>query len=298
MNNSSKLIGRGTSTSLSSVLFKKPLKGAQGVAPFEVLGKGMGARAAAGLKSLANPKIYGEFGMNYLKANVAEGVQENLQEAVSTGAVAHALASYSNPTKAAYEGYMGYFLHGLNEQFSAQGAETFAGGFAMGMFVQPVMGSASWTVNRLAEVVNKKEVSEYKARKEAQDQRDASALNALYSDDLRFFSPDLKSSITQQGLAKDFYNAVQNGDEKEARDAQFNTIQNHLSTAIRTGKLDIFLEKLAQYKDLDPKAALEAFSKYGITTEEDAVKAQGQIDGIIARAKNLRNKSASKGQKI
>ena len=294
----SKLIGRGTSTSLSSVLFKKPLKGAQGVAPFEVLGKGMGARAAAGLKSLANPKIYGEFGMNYLKANVAEGVQENLQEAVSTGAVAHALASYSNPTKAAYEGYMGYFLHGLNEQFSAQGAETFAGGFAMGMFVQPVMGSASWTVNRLAEVVNKKEVSEYKARKEAQDQRDASALNALYSDDLRFFSPDLKSSITQQGLAKDFHNAVQNGDEKEARDAQFNTIQNHLSTAIRTGKLDIFLEKLAQYKDLDPKAALEAFSKYGITTEEDAVKAQGQIDGIIARAKNLRNKSENIGSEF
>ena len=294
----SKLIGRGTSTSLSSVLFKKPLKGAQGVAPFEVLGKGMGARAAAGLKSLANPKIYGEFGMNYLKANVAEGVQENLQEAVSTGAVAHALASYSNPTKAAYEGYMGYFLHGLNEQFSAQGAETFAGGFAMGMFVQPVMGSASWTVNRLAEVVNKKEVSEYKARKEAQDQRDASALNALYSDDLRFFSPDLKSSITQQGLAKDFYNAVQNGDEKEARDAQFNTIQNHLSTAIRTGKLDIFLEKLAQYKDLDPKAALEAFSKYGITTEEDAVKAQGQIDGIIARAKNLRNKAENIGSEF
>jgi ribosomal protein L19E len=294
----SKLIGRGTSTSLSSVLFKKPLKGAQGVAPFEVLGKGMGARAAAGLKSLANPKIYGEFGMNYLKANVAEGVQENLQEAVSTGAVAHALASYSDPTKAAYEGYMGYFLHGLNEQFSAQGAETFAGGFAMGMFVQPVMGSASWTVNRLAEVVNKKEVSEYKARKEAQDQRDAAALNALYADDLRFFSPDLKSSITQQGLAKDFHNAVQNGDEKEARDAQFNTIQNHLSTAIRTGKLDIFLEKLAQYKDLDPKAALEAFSKYGITTEEDAVKAQGQIDGIIARAKNLRNKSENIGSEF
>jgi hypothetical protein len=294
----SKLIGRGTSTSLSSVLFKKPLKGAQGVAPFEVLGKGMGARAAAGLKSLANPKIYGEFGMNYLKANVAEGVQENLQEAISTGAVAHALASYSDPTKAAYEGYMGYFLHGLNEQFSAQGAETFAGGFAMGMFVQPVMGSASWTVNRLAEVVNKKEVSEYKARKEAQDQRDAAALNALYADDLRFFSPDLKSSITQQGLAKDFHNAVQNGDEKEARDAQFNTIQNHLSTAIRTGKLDIFLEKLAQYKDLDPKAALEAFSKYGITTEEDAVKAQGQIDGIIARAKNLRNKSENIGSEF
>ena len=294
----SKLIGRGTSKSLNSIIFKKPAKGVSSDAPFEALGQGFKARTTAAIKSLASPKTYGTYGMDYLKANAAEGVQENLQDAISTAAIGHALATYRDPAKAAYEGYMGYFMSGLNDQFSAQGAETFAGGLAMGMFVQPVMGSVSWTTNRLSDVVNRKEVAAYKANKEAQDQRDAAALNALYKDDLRFFSPDLRNSITQQGLAKDFHTAVQNGDEKEARDAQFNAIQSHLSTAIRTGKLDIFLDKLAQYKNLDPKAALEAFSKYGITTEEDAVKAQGQIDGVIERAKKLRNKSENVGSEF
>jgi hypothetical protein len=294
----SKLIGRGTSNSLNSILFKKPLKGTTAESPFEVLGQGMRARATAAVKSLAKPQLYGKYGMDYLKANFAEGIQENLQDAISTGAVEHALATYTDPAKATYEGYMGYFMAGLNDQFSAKGAETFAGGLAMGMFAQPVMGSASWTINRLSEVVNRKEVAAYKANKEAQDQRDAAALNNLYKDDLRFFAPDLKNSIRQQGLAKDFHTAVQNGDEKKARDAQFDSIQSHLSTAIRTGKLDIFLDKLAQYKSLEPQAALEAFSKYGISTEEDAVKAQGQIDGVIERAKKLRNKSENIGSEF
>lgn len=294
----SKLIGRGSSTSLNSILFKNPLKGGSADAPFEVLGQGLGARAKASFKSLASPKTYGKFGMNYLKANIAEGVQENIQDAISSSAVEHALSTYTDPAKASYEGYMGYFMDGLSQQFSAQGAETFAGGLAMGMFAQPVMGSATWTISELSDIVNRKETAAYKANKEAQDQRDAAALNALYKDDLKFFAPDIKNSIKQQGLAKDFYTAVQNGQEKEARDAQFNALQSHLSTAIRTGKLDIFLDKLSKYKELDPKAALEAFQRYGITTEEDAVKAQGQIDKVIERAEKLRNKSENIGSEF
>lgn len=294
----SKLIGRGSSTSLNSILFKKALKGVDKEAPFEVLGQGMGARASAALKSLASPKTYGKFGMDYLKANIAEGVQENIQDAISSAAVEHSLATYSDPSKAAYEGYMSYFMEGLGSQFSAQGAETFAGGLAMGMFAQPVMGSATWTISELSDIVNKKQTAAYKANKEAQDQRDVAALNALYKDDLKFFAPDLKNSIKQQGLAKDFKTAIENGDEKEARDAQFNALQSHLSTAIRTGKLDIFLDKLGKYKELDPKSALEAFQKYGITTEEDAVKAQGQINGVIERAEKLRNKSENIGSEF
>lgn len=294
----SKLIGRGSSTSLNSILFKNPLKGGAADAPFEVLGQGLGARAKASFKSLASPKTYGKFGMDYLKANIAEGVQENIQDAISSGAIDHALSTYSDPSKAAYEGYMGYFMDGLGAQFSAQGAETFAGGLAMGMFAQPVMGSATWTINELSQLTNRSQTAAYKANKEAQDQRDAAALNALYKDDLKFFAPDIKNSIKQQGLAKDFYTAVQNGNEKEARDAQFNALQSHLSTAIRTGKLDIFLDKLGKYKELDPKSALEAFQRYGITTEEDAVKAQGQIDKVIERAEKLRNKSENIGSEF
>ena len=111
------------------------------VARFSNLGR---ARATAAVKSLASPKLYGKYGMDYLKANFAEGIQENLQDAISQGAAAHAVALYTDPKRGSYEGYMGHFMTGMKQQFSAQGAETFAGGFLMGAMAQPFMGTASW----------------------------------------------------------------------------------------------------------------------------------------------------------
>jgi hypothetical protein len=115
---------------------------------FKVVGEGAGEQIKAAAKSLAKPKIYGQYGMNYLKANFAEGIQENIQEAISQGAIQHALATQSDPRMAAYQGYMGYFLDGMKSQLSAQGAETFAGGFAMGMFAQPIMAAPAWAASK------------------------------------------------------------------------------------------------------------------------------------------------------
>ena len=101
---------------------------------FKKMGTGAGAQMKAAAKSLLKPKVYGTYGMNYLKANVGEGLQENIQEALSQGAIEHALAVQSDPAMAAYQGHAGYIMHGLEDQISAQGAETFASGFLMGMF--------------------------------------------------------------------------------------------------------------------------------------------------------------------
>lgn len=254
---------------------------------FSAVGEGFLAKGKAALQSFTQPKFYGQFGMNYLKANFAEGIQENLQEAISSGAAKHAMQMYTDPIKAGYEGYMPHFMEGLNEQFSAQGAETFAGGFAMGIFAQPVMAAPSVAISKLikawgtedyaaAEKLNK----EFKAKKVEQ-------LNKFYDNALITLAPDIENATTTGRLADDMYTAARNGKKKEAIDAIESIKDNNILTALQTGKLDIMINKVAQYKNLSRPEVVEAFAKYGIK-EQDVDSALGKIDGIVARAKQLK----------
>jgi len=256
---------------------------------FKVVGSDMISKAGVKAKSFLKPSTYGRYGMNYLRTNVAEGVQENIQEALAIGASEHAIATYTDPSKAAYEGYMGYFMNGMKQQISAQGAETFAGGFVMGAFAQPIIAAPSWTLSKLSDLtVNREKVKQFKEEKRAQEERDAAALNELYQNDVAYFAPDIKNIATQQGLAKDMFTAINNNNEKEARDAKYTALHSHVSTALRNGKYDIFLDKWKDYKNMTASEIEDAFAQYGVE------KGQGQnvlnnIDNIINRAEKIRN---------
>ena len=256
---------------------------------FKVVGDDLISKAKVRAKSLVKPATYGRYGMNYLKANLAEGVQENIQEALAIGASEHAMATYTDPAKAAYEGYMGSFMSGVKQQFSAQGAETFAGGFVMGMFAQPIIGAPTWTMSKLSDLtVNREKAKKFKEEKKAQNERDAATLNELYQNDVNILAPDLKNIITQQGLAKDLYTAVQNSNEKEARDAKYAALHNQISTALRTGKYDIFLDKWKDYKNMTATEIEDAFAQYGVEKGEGQ-KVLDNIDNIVSRAEKIRN---------
>lgn len=256
-------------------------------------------KAVVASKSLAKPKFYGDFAMNYLKANLAEGFQENIQEAISRGAAEHAAALFKDPIRGAYEGYMPYFMKGLKEQASAQGFETFAGGFAMGMFAQPIMGGAGITVGKILNATVNKE--NYKALEEARrrerngyvDERTGKQvkgkiqyLNELLQDSLLHLSPDLENAIRTGKLSSDMFTAARVGKKKEALDSRQAIQNHHILTAIRTGKLDIILNELKEKTKLQGKELVEAFEKYGVK-EEDVDKVVPLIDGIISRAKTL-----------
>ena len=287
-----KIMGRETTKLIDDIVFENKT--------FRAVGEGMFDRAKVAAKSLAKPKFYGEFGMNYLKANLAEGVQENIQEAISSGASKHAMALYRDPIRGSYEGYMPYFMKGLGEQFSAQGAETFAGGFAMGLFAQPIMGGAGISMSKIMDAtLNKKNAEALKEARRKQlhgytDEQtgevvkgDIQVLNELYQDHLKYFSPDLENAVRTGRLANDLYAAAREGNKKEAIDAKDGIQTHHIMTALRTGKFDIFMDKLADYKNLTKEEAVEAFGKYGVEAQ-DADKAMAQIDGVIARAKEIK----------
>ena len=271
---------------------------------FREVGEGVMDRAKVAAKSLRKPKIYGQYGMNYLKANLAEGVQENIQESISAGAIDEAMALYKDPIRASYEGYMPHFMRHLNNQLSSQGFETFAGGFVMGMFAQPVMAVPSLGISKLLNAtVNRESIERFKEERKKDlygyDREDGTHvmgtleyLNDMIKDEkgnvnLDYLAPDLINAVRTGRLANDMFSAARIGDKMGAINSRGALQNHHLLTAIKTGKLDTILERLKDYKNLSKDEAKEAFAKYGITEEEDVAKALSHIDGIVERAKNL-----------
>lgn len=286
-----RLMGRATGAAMmENIVADKALKaGAGEVASFSAVGEGIGAKARVFAKSMANPKLYGNVGMNYLKANFAEGAQENIQEAISQGAIREATDLYKDPRMAAYEGYMGYFMDGMKDQFSAQGAETFAGGFAMGMFAQPIMAAPAWSISKLSELAkDKSKIAAAKAERDAQIKKQVTTLNELASSPLKYFAPDLANAVKNGKLNDTLYEAVTEGNQQKAIDARDALEFNHIATALETGKYDLFIKQLKDYKNLSPEEAVEAFKKYGIDVK-DSAKAMAQIDAIIERAESIRD---------
>lgn len=276
---------------------------------FQEVGEGIFDRAKVAAKSLRKPKIYGQYGMNYLKANLAEGVQENIQDAISQGAIEEAMALYRDPIRASYEGYMPHFMKHLKAQLSAQGAETFAGGFLMGMFAQPVMAAPSVGISKLLNsTINRENIEKFKEERQKQlrgwDEKDENGnvirhhmgtleyLNDMANDgkgniNLDYVAPDLINAVRTGRLANDMFSAARIGDKMGTINSRGALENHHLLTAIRTGKLDTILERLKDYRNLTKEEAKEAFAKYGITEDQDIEKALSHIDGVIERAKNL-----------
>ena len=252
---------------------------------FVKAGKGFLDKTKMAAKALKQPKVYGKYGWDYVKGNLAEGVQENLQEAIASASAEQAKALYKDPARADYEGYFGYFMKGLDDQFSAQGAETFASGFAMSLFASPIMGIPSRAVSKTLDLFNKDAVTKAKEAKDAQRTQEVNSLNKFYGNILNYFAPDLNNAVKQQKMSDDLYEALENNDVKTARDIKDESIFEHIHTALETGKYDIFLKKLKDYKNLSPEEAKDAFKQYGI---EDGSKALKYIDKVIQRAENIK----------
>ena len=255
---------------------------------FRAAGTGFSNNVKNVVRGLKNPKLYGSAARDYLKVNFAEGIQENIQEAISTGAINHAMAVYKDPLRAGYEGYMGHFMHGLKDQFSAQGAETFAGGFVMGMFVQPIMAGPAIGIAKIGKLFNNKEdVKAAKAARDKQLQKESNTLNEFYQNPLNYESPQVLNAIKNSRIAANISEAAEDGNKKEVGDGMFEIKNNHIMTALKTGNYDAFIKQLEDYKNLSEDEAADAFKKYGLE-KEDAVKLLGKMDEIISNAKQTK----------
>jgi hypothetical protein len=117
--------------------------------------------------------------LTYFKGNVMEGLQENTQEAIQAYAEGYYVESFKNPELATTEFARAQMLHGIREQFTAQGAETFLSGFVMGAFAGPLNSAPRWAsigYNRLKDPVK---YQEYIDKRDNYGNKLAETLNAV-----------------------------------------------------------------------------------------------------------------------
>jgi len=276
---------RGIQNTAKDVVFGEI--GKTGKKGFTALGDGVMENLSHFGKKLLTPKEYGKFGMGYLKANLAEGMQENIQEAISEGSKLNAEEIYTNPNRGVYEGYMGHFLTGMKHQASMQGLETFAGGFLMGAMAQPAMsvptaiGSKAWD-----KTFGAKKYKEYRTERDAQVAKTVETLNELYQNPTKYFAPDMANLIKQDELAVNMYEAIQAGSKNGVKDIEHVAGFSHIHTALVTGHYDIFMNQLKELKKATPEDATGWFDAPVDT--EVGTKAINKVDQLIQRAENIK----------
>lgn len=261
--------------------------GKEGKKGFKALGDGVMENLSHFGKKLLTPKEYGKFGMGYMKANLAEGVQENIQEAISEGAKLNADEIYTNPNRGVYEGYMGHFLTGMKHQASMQGLETFAGGFLMGAMAQPAMSVPTKALTKVWDnTFGAKKYKEYRSERDEQVAKTVKTLNELYENPRKYFAPDMANLVKQDELAINMYDAIQAGNKNGVKDVENAASFSHIHTALATGHYDIFMDQLKELKKATPEEAIGWFD-----TPVDAkvgAKAVNKVDQLIERAETIK----------
>jgi len=238
-------------------------------------------------KAFISPRKYGKFVSGYFKGNIAEGLQENIQESISGAAIDHALSTYGSKDRGSYETFMGQLFSNAEKQISFQGLETFASGFLMGAITQPVMSFPAWTGSTLwNNTVNRGDYKAYKDQRFKQLQQTADYLNKMHSDVKSYFAPDMQHAVSQGQIAEDMYEAVQFGDFRGAKDAQDAARFDATYIALRTGNYENLLEKFTDFKNMSPEELAEAFG----LDKKDGDKAHQMLDSFIERAEKIKTR--------
>ncbi len=235
---------------------------------------------------IKNPKNIGKEGVLYTKANIAEGLQELGQESITAWQENYYTAKYLGDESKG--GYYSYLASGMSSQMSAQGFETFMSGFLMGGMVAPISKTIGATIqgkqaanNLWMKVADPEAYKQMIADRNTQLTKDVNMLNKFYEDPRQYLSPDLANTVAQKEYQKGMKVAQENGDRKTFEDLRDSSLLEHVSTAIRYGRMETMLERLEDMKTISPEEMKEIGQ--GLSAEE-YVKG---IDKSIAQAKDI-----------
>ena len=277
---------------------------------FKVMGDGW----SESLKRNLNPRLMGKNTLNYFSANLAEGLQESFQEASSIAVEDYYTKQFYNENSIVKNQYelsmLDSYGKGIGAQFSGQGAETFLSGFLMGGLMHKSVSGFKGAITGLNESSNKVKDFFYsrtkpEAFKEAKEKREErksqretqekeyddlrnkliTNLNEFYADAGNMLTPDLANMSAQEILAAKGKQALENGDDKFLIDFTDEALLESVSTALYTGKYDMFIEHLEKMKSLDDKSLGEALG----TTDIEAGRQRLEVS--IERAKNIKQRS-------
>lgn len=226
--------------------------------------------------------------VGYFKANFSEGMQENLQEVIAGANEKYYIDTYkSNALKAQlYSGSVidhvnktkgDYYRDELNNQFSAQGAETFASGFFMGVLAGPLNNAVPFLSTGYNKMFNKEEYTRWKSEQTAVS---ADLVNGLNNMDLATFVSDTNLNLGSQDLISKIR---QQSRKKEGLDAETESYVNAVNFLSKNGATDLFKKHLNSYKNATDEEFADAFK----INEEDVPKYRARLEKASDRMERI-----------
>jgi hypothetical protein len=219
----------------------------------------------------------------YLKGNLLEGVQENLQDVISVANEEYYINSYKNKELGAHlynKSQSSLMLDGLKNQFSSQGFETFASGALMGLFsggLNLIKGGLDAGYNN---IFNKEEYNTYKAERKTHGENVAKQLTALYNDPNEFFDPKLFNYGNQNNVVAN----TEDADTKDKKDDLRDAFMSQVWTSLSSNTLNYFKDHISSFKDVTPEEFEDAFG----FEKGTGIERQGKIDTIISKIDDVK----------
>lgn len=221
----------------------------------EVVEKGFKSAA----KGLIQPRTYGKFALDYLSANLAEGLQESAQEVISGTNKQYYRNLYSGNTRG---GYYNAIANNIEKQFSSEGLEIFASGFFMG----GIVGSAGAVAGGAKETALKFFDKNYAAKKDAalkEMNRKAKVLDDYYKDPLKYNDKHLNNLSEQKVIQDKMAEAESKGDSHAFHTLKNRAKANQLWTVLEAGMEDTFVQRFKELTNLNDEELLKAVPNSG-----------------------------------
>ena len=227
--------------------------------------------------------------IGYFKGNFTEGIQESLQEVISGANEKYYSDTFKSPALRAHlyskgvdryneKSQTDYFKQELRNQFTGQGAETFASGFFMGMLATPLNAAIPNLSIGYNRIFNKEAFQEYKTAKSKIANDLVANLNAIDINDF------LKSKTFNYGVQDLVSSIKQSGSKKQALDATDEAFLKQMGTVLETGSMDVFRNKINDLKQLTPEEFEDAVPN---VPKGEGAKYQARLDGIIEKTKKV-----------
>ena len=218
-------------------------------------------------------------------SNLGEGLQETIQETIQ------AKNKYQFGSKAS-GGYFDSLLHGLKEQGTGQGAETFLSGFLMGGLVSPVTSTMTAPLTTIQsgsykQFTNKKEFNSERENSLDELQKDSDLINEGYKNVGAVYNSMGNNLATQSRLENEMVQAAAEGDRHTFQDKKDESYRAHLQTMMKHDMLDEFIKHTEGFKSMDTKQASVAF---GINENSSQDVIDKLINKKVQEAKNFKNK--------
>lgn len=236
--------------------------------------------------------------LGYFKANVSEGIQENLQETIARANIAHYVDAYKKEgvssallargvTGVAYSAQMGtsadkYFDELSYEFSSAQGFETFMSGFMMGTFAKPLNNAVPFFSKHYNRRYNPEGYKDWMKRKTEQTEKVVDQLNKF--SDKKGMGIFLDNRIFNLAVQEEVENILEKGGKYEALNAHLDAFVKSVSLMRRTNTQDVFIEKLEHMLELSDKELTDAVNSLD---ESKAPEYRTRINKAIDTLKNV-----------